>query len=159
MARSDSRKATGNPELVDRWLEKRFNFREEMESVKKLGYTIETMEVAAKWSRLLELYYEAIDTIGGLQGVGGVGAHVSHLYDQGACMYFTLLFQPKKETYWSMWAAMEKATKAHDATISHHHGVGILKKVYAKNEVPLDLMKRIKQAIDPDGIMSPDRFP
>lgn len=148
-----------NPELVDRWLEKRFNFREEIESVKKLGYTLETIEVAAKWSRLLELYYEAVDLLGGVPGMGGIGAHVSHLYDQGACMYFTLLFQPKKETYWSIWGAMEKATKAHDATISHHHGVGILKKVYAKNEVPLDLMKRVKQAVDPDGIMSPDRFP
>jgi len=148
-----------NPELVDRWLEKRFNFREEIESVRKLGYTLETMEVAAKWSRLMELYYEAMDLFGAIPGVGGVGAHLSHLYEQGACIYFTALFLPKKETYWSLWEAMEKATKAHDATISHHHGVGILKKVYAKGEVPLDLMKRIKQAVDPDGIMSPDRFP
>jgi len=148
-----------DPALVDLWLEKRFNFRDEIDSVKKLGYTLETMEVAAKWSRLLELYYEAMDSLGGVPGVGGVGAHVSHLYEQGACIYFTLLFQPKKETYWSMWDRMEKITKSHDATISHHHGVGILKRVYAKDEVPLDLMKRVKQAIDPVGVMSPDRFP
>lgn len=148
-----------DPKLVDLWLEKRFNFREEIESVKRMGYTLETMEVAAKWSRLLELYYEALDVLGGLPGVAGVGAHVSHLYDQGACLYFTLLFQPKKEIYWSMWEAMKKITKTHDATISHHHGVGILKKVYAKDEVPIDLIKRIKQAVDPRGVMSPDRFP
>ena len=148
-----------DPALVDLWLEKRFKFREQIESVKKLGYTIETMEVAAKWSRLLELYYDAVDVLGGLPGVGGVAAHLSHLYEQGGCLYFTVLFQPKKETYWSMWEAMEKVTKAHDATISHHHGVGILKKVYARDEVPLDLLKRIKQAVDPAGVMSPDRLP
>ena len=148
-----------DPALVDLWLEKRFNFREEIESVKKLGYTLETMEVAAKWSRILELYYEAMDSLGGIPGVGGVGAHVSHLYNQGACVYFTVLFQPKKETYWSMWDRMEKITQSHDATISHHHGVGILKRVYAKSEVPIDLMRRVKQAVDPAGIMSPDRFP
>lgn len=148
-----------DPALVDLWLEKRFNFREQIESVKKLGYSLETMEVAAKWSRLLELYYGAVGTLGGLPGVGGVAAHLSHLYEQGACLYFTVLFQPKKETYWSMWEAMAKVTKAHDATISHHHGVGILKKVYARDEVPLDLLKRIKQAVDPGGVMSPDRLP
>lgn len=148
-----------DPALVNLWLEKRFNFREQIESVKKLGYTLETIEVAAKWSRLLELYYEAVDVLAGLAGVGGVAAHLSHLYEQGACLYFTVLFQPKKETYWSMWEAMGRVTKAHDATISHHHGVGILKKVYAKDEVPLGLLKSIKQAVDPAGVMSPDRLP
>ncbi len=148
-----------DPALVDRWLERRFNFEEQIETVKKLGYTLETMEVAAKWSRLLELYYDAVRVLSGIPGVAGIGAHVSHLYDQGACIYFTLLFQPKKETYWAMWESMGRATRAHDATISHHHGVGILKKVYAKDEVPLALLKRIKQAIDPDEILSPDRLP
>ena len=147
-----------DPRLVDVWLEKRFNFREQIESVKHLGYAIETMEVAAKWSRLLELYYEAADALGGVPGVGGVGAHVSHLYDQGACIYFTVLFRPKEETYRGMWENMAKVSKAHDATISHHHGVGILKKVYAKDEIPLHLLRRIKQAVDPSGSMSPDRL-
>jgi alkyldihydroxyacetonephosphate synthase len=58
-----------------------------------------------------------------------------------------------------MWEAMAKVTKVHDATISHHHGVGILKKVYARDEVPMELMKKIKQAVDPKGILNPDRLP
>ncbi len=148
-----------DPALVDLWLEKRFNFGEQIESVQKLGYTLETIEVAAKWSRLLELYYDVMGHLGDVQGIGGVGAHLSHLYEQGGCLYFTVLFQPKKETYWKVWETVEKATRAHDATISHHHGVGILKKVYAKDEIPLDLLKRVKQAIDPTGTMSPDRLP
>ncbi len=151
--------APADPAIVDAWLEKRFKFREQLESVKNLGYTLETLEVASKWTRLLELYYDAVGAISGLEGVGGVGAHVSHLYEQGACIYFTVLFKPRKETYWGMWEAMEKATKAHDATISHHHGVGMLKKIYAKDEIPLGLLRRIKQAVDPDGVMSPDRLP
>jgi len=148
-----------DPALVDLWLEKRFNFREQIDAIQKLGYTLETIEVAAKWSRLLELYYDAMGALGDLPGVGGVGAHVSHIYEQGGCLYFTVLFQPKKETYWKIWESMEKATRAHDATISHHHGVGLLKRVYAKDEIPVDLLRRVKQAIDPDGILSPDRLP
>ncbi|MDG6962888.1 MAG: FAD-binding oxidoreductase [Nitrososphaerota archaeon] len=147
-----------DPGLVDAWLEKRFNFREQMDSMKKLGYAVETMEVAARWSRLLELYYEAVDALGGVPGVGGVGAHVSHLYDQGACLYFTVLFQPKEETYRIMWDRMAKVAKSHDATISHHHGVGMLKMVYAKDEVPLQVLARIKQAVDPNRTMSPGRL-
>lgn len=153
------RSTPADPGLVDLWLEKRFNFREQMDSVKKLGYIVETIEVAAKWSRLLELYYNVVDALGGVSGVGGIGAHVSHLYDQGACLYFTILFRPKEETYWGIWERMSKAARVHDATISHHHGVGILKKVYAKDEVPLELLKRIKQAVDPSETMSPGRLP
>lgn len=148
-----------DPGLVDLWLEKRFNFREQIDSMKKLGYAVETMEVAAKWSRLIELHYDAVDALSGVSGVGGVGAHVSHLYDQGACLYLTVLFQPREETYRRMWGVMAKVSKAHDATISHHHGVGILKKVYAKEEIPLQLLRRVKQAVDPSGTMSPDRLP
>ena len=154
----DESSTPADPGLVDMWLEKRFNFREQMEMVKKLGYSVETVEMAAKWSRLLELYYAAAEALSGVPGVGGVGAHVSHLYDQGACIYFTVLFQPRETTYRSMWEAMARASKAHDATISHHHGVGILKKVYAKDEIPLQLLRKIKQAVDPAGTMSPDRL-
>jgi alkyldihydroxyacetonephosphate synthase len=145
--------------LVDRWLEKRFNFREEIDNVKRMGFIPETVEVAAKWSRILELYQDVIQTVNDLPGVAGVGAHISHLYDQGACIYFTILLEPRKEVYSSIWDAMAKITRNHDATISHHHGVGILKRVYASDEVPIGLMKKIKQAVDPEGILNPDRFP
>jgi alkyldihydroxyacetonephosphate synthase len=147
-----------DPALVDTWLEKRFNFREEIDAVKKMGYVPETVEVAARWSRILELYYDAADTLGGIQGVSGVGAHLSHIYEQGACLYLTVLFEPNTDTYWAIWEAMAKVTKTHDATISHHHGVGILKRSYARDEVPMQLLKKIKQAIDPEGILSPGRL-
>jgi alkyldihydroxyacetonephosphate synthase len=88
-----------------------------------------------------------------------VGAHLSHIYDQGACLYLTVLFEPNTDIYWSIWEAMAKITSTHDATISHHHGVGILKRAYARDEVPMGLIKRIKQAMDPEGTLSPDRLP
>ena len=147
-----------DPSVVDRWLEKRFNFKEQIDSVRKMGYTLETIEVSCMWSRVFETYADAAGALGEVKGVAGVGAHISHLYDQGACIYFTLLFEPRKETYWAVWEEMAKVARAHDATISHHHGVGILKRVYAKDEVPVTLLKDIKGAIDPKGIMSPDRM-
>ena len=149
--------APADPALVDTWLEKRFNFRGEIDSIKRMGYTLETIEVAAKWSRIVELYYDSVDTLGKVPGVGGVGAHLSHIYDQGACLYLTVIFEPDKDTYWSIWETMGKVTKTHDATVSHHHGVGILKRQLARDEVPTGLSKKIKQALDPDGILGPGR--
>jgi alkyldihydroxyacetonephosphate synthase len=148
-----------DPALVDRWLEKRFNFRDDIETVKKLGYTIETIEVASKWSRMVDMYADVMITLAEVKGVGGVGAHLSHIYDQGACLYLTILFEPNTDIYWAIWEAMAKITKTHDATISHHHGVGILKRAYARDEVPTAILKKIKQALDPKGTLSPDRFP
>lgn len=145
--------------LVDRWLEKRFNFREDIDNVRKMGYTLETIEVASKWSRVVEMYADVMTTLSGVQGVAGVGAHLSHIYDQGACLYLTVLFEPNTDVYWAIWEAMAKITSTHDATISHHHGVGVLKRAYARDEVPMGLIKRIKHAMDPDGTLSPDRLP
>lgn len=143
-----------NPELVDRWLERRFNFREEIEAVHKMGYAPETIEVGVKWTRLYELYVDAAKSLEEVKEVQAVGAHVSHLYDQGACIYFTVLFEPKKEAYWKIWEVLAKVTKRHDATLSHHHGVGTLKKIYAREEVPIALLERIKDALDPKGIIN-----
>jgi FAD/FMN-containing dehydrogenase len=53
---------------------------------------------------------------------------------------------------------MAKVTKTHDATISNHHGVGILKRRYAREEMPRELARKLKQALDPEKILSPDKF-
>jgi len=151
--------APAGPALVDKWLEKRFNFRDDIETVKKMGYTLETIEVAAKWSRIVEMYADIMVSLSDIKGVAGVGAHLSHIYDQGACLYLTVLFEPNTDIYWSLWEAMAKITATHDATISHHHGVGILKRAYARDEVPMGLLKKLKQALDPKGTLSPDRLP
>jgi len=148
-----------DPELVDRWLEKRFNFREEIETVRKMGYTLETVEMGVKWTRLCGLYADVMESLEKLKGVSGVGAHVSHLYDQGACIYFTVIFEPNEGVYWGIWKALAEVGGNHDATLSHHHGIGILKRAYAKDEVQTKLLERIKQATDPKGILCPGRLP
>ncbi len=147
-----------DPSLVDTWIQKRFSFRDEIESVKKMGYIPETIEAASKWSRLADLYFDTENTLGGIKGVAGVGAHVSHIYDQGACIYFTVLLVPNVDTYWEIWETMANIAGKHDATVSHHHGVGILKKQFAKDEVPTELTKKIKRALDPGDVLNPGRM-
>jgi alkyldihydroxyacetonephosphate synthase len=48
----------------------------------------------------------------GVNGVVPAMAHISHLYLNGACIYFTVLFKPSVETYWNMWDAAMRAVLA-----------------------------------------------
>jgi alkyldihydroxyacetonephosphate synthase len=148
----------GEPSLVNMWLGKRFAFREQIESIRGMGYTFDTAEIASNWGRLLDLYEDVVTELGGLDGVAAVGAHLSHLYHQGACIYFTLVFKPVKELYWTLWNTMSRITEKHDATISHHHGVGILKAQFARKEIPSELLRLLKNAIDPERIMNPNKL-
>jgi FAD/FMN-containing dehydrogenase len=48
-----------------------------------------------------------------------------------------------------------------DGSFSAEHGVGVLKKpelARYKTPVEIDLMRHIKQALDPDGIMNPGKI-
>lgn len=59
----------------------------------------------------------------------------------------------KKEIY--------SLAKKHGGTISGEHGIGSLRKEYLKefiSEAELDLIKRIKQAFDPDNILNPGKI-
>ena len=53
------------------------------------------------------------------------------------------------------------AVQAHGGSISAEHGIGALKReelVHYKSPVALALMRSIKQALDPQGLMNPGRL-
>ena len=52
------------------------------------------------------------------------------------------------------------SVQAHAGSISAEHGIGLLKReelAQRKSPVALDLMKRLKRALDPQGILNPGR--
>jgi glycolate oxidase len=54
-----------------------------------------------------------------------------------------------------------KAAAALDGTLSGEHGIGLAKSDYlplVMNTATIDFMKKIKQAVDPDGILNPGKF-
>ena len=56
--------------------------------------------------------------------------------------------------------AVYDAVQAHDGSISAEHGIGELKReelVHRKSPVAMKLMRSIKQALDPQGLMNPGR--
>jgi len=87
-----------------------------------------------------------------------------HVGDGNLHFNFT---QPKDmptEAYLAKWESLNRVVHdivvAHGGSISAEHGIGVLKRQEAqryKSPVELDLMTRIKRALDPKGIMNPGK--
>jgi alkyldihydroxyacetonephosphate synthase len=87
--------------------------------------------------------------------------HVSHVYETGASLYFTVVAAQAEDPV-AQWraakAAASDAIAATGATISHHHGVGRDHLPWYAREVGpvgLAMLRGVKQAVDPAGVLNP----
>lgn len=71
----------------------------------------------------------------------------------------------EKDQYLAMWETMSDAVHeivhALGGSISAEHGIGAMKRdalKHVKSDVELDMMRRIKQALDPNGILNPGKL-
>ncbi|MEP6481449.1 MAG: FAD-binding oxidoreductase [Rhodoglobus sp.] len=97
-----------------------------------MGAAGDVSETAAPWSKLIAVHenvYAAANKAYASLGIEGwIMSHMSHSYHSGACLYFTFAFvfgdDPIAE-YNVVKNAIQQAFVDTDATISHHHGVGL----------------------------------
>ena len=94
-----------------------------------------------------------------------VGCHVSHLYPDGASLYFTVLAAQDRDDPAGQWLRAKRAASdaiaAARATITHHHAVG-------RDHAPwlagrgggggLAALRAVKAELDPAGIMNPGKL-
>ena len=126
---------------------------------------LDTMEVAATWARLPGLYTAVREALA--EHADMVFAHISHVYATGASIYFTFgAVNDGDEAaalrrYDAAWDAGQRAAVAADGTISHHHGIGLLRAPYLPDdigEVGFDVLRRVKAALDPKGLLNPGKL-
>lgn len=149
---------------TEQWLEDRYNVKALPAFLSK-GIIVDTIEVASTWGRVQELNSKMIDSIRKVPRVLHVSSHCSHSYPQGACLYISFGAIPKtpedaQKLYWDVWdQAMNSCIKA-GGTISHHHGIGLVRSKYMKKELGdgIVVLKRIKKALDPANIMNPGKL-
>ncbi len=124
------------------------------------GVLVETLETATSWSNL-ETLYDAVR--GALDGLH-VGCHLSHLYQTGASLYFTILGRQSDDPVAQWRTVKDRATRAIVAaggTITHHHAIGRDHAPYLGDEVGglgLELLRAVKERCDPAGIMNPGKL-
>lgn len=91
-------------------------------------------------------------------------AHASHFYPQGVCFYFTFAGTPVDTTpdefYTSVWDAAMKSCIEAGGSISHHHGIGLMRASWLPKELgeSFNILKRIKEDLDPKNIMNPGKM-
>ena len=125
------------------------------------GMIVDTMEVAGLWSAVPRLYRGIREALA--VHAQAVGCHLSHLYPSGSSLYFTFLIsgaddQDAEARYRAAWDQAARSCAAAGGTITHHHGVGRLKSRFLTaelGETGVDVLSRIKAALDPAGIMNP----
>ena len=129
------------------------------------GALVETLETATFWSNLSQLraaVTEALTEALTAQGTPPVVlCHISHVYETGASLYFTVLCAQADDPI-AQWhqakLAANAAIRAAGAAITHHHGVGTdHRETYHEEIGPLavDALRAVKTALDPAGILNP----
>ncbi|WP_225876086.1 FAD-binding oxidoreductase [Infirmifilum lucidum] len=146
---------------VEKWLEKRFDVISELKKlVVPLNLWFDTIETSATWSNLPRVYRVFKERLKKVKGVYAVLAHASHFYTTGACIYFTLTYEADEQTYWHMWEEAMRTLLETGATISHHHGIGLLRAKWVGEELRagLDYLRKIKKCLDPWGLSNPGKW-
>jgi alkyldihydroxyacetonephosphate synthase len=144
------------------WWEKRYKVSYTMQVMFDLGFFIDTIEVATVWDRLDELYYGMRNAIG---RHAFVMAHFSHAYPQGCSIYFSIAAtargkEEKLAVYDRVWKDALDTCVRLGGSISHHHGVGVLKSKWLQEEQggAAPLFWALKQSVDPGFIMNPGKL-
>lgn len=132
------------------------------------GYLVETLESATTWTDLMALHVAVRDAITNALTADGcasfVMVHISHVYETGASLYWTVLAQAPADprqaagAWWRAKAAAMDAIVAQRGTITHHHAVGADHAPWLNHEVGeigLRVLAALRHAVDPTGIMNP----
>jgi len=149
------------PGPVERWLHDR-NTVPEFEFFLKQGMIVDTIEVATTWDRIDHLYTGVLAAVRAVPGLIVASGHSSHSYPTGTNIYFTFAARPERpqdmeSLYFRIWDAAMEATLAAGGTISHHHGIGRVRREWLQRDLgsAYPLLTTLKRALDPLGIMNP----
>jgi alkyldihydroxyacetonephosphate synthase len=132
------------------------------------GALVETLETATNWAGLAALKQAVTETVqakfGEHDSASLVLCHVSHVYDTGASLYFTVVGAQRGDAlaeWTSIKAAVNDAIVAAGGTITHHHGVGADHRPWLPAEigpVGVEILRAVKATLDPAGILNPGKL-
>ncbi|KAH3703096.1 alkyldihydroxyacetonephosphate synthase, peroxisomal-like [Dreissena polymorpha] len=138
--------------------------------IRDLGFeyyvVAESFETSVPWDRCLDLCTNVKDRLHreckerGIQFPPYITCRVTQTYDAGACVYFYFGFnyrgvQNPVQMYEDIEACARDEILANGGSISHHHGVGKMRKPWLRKtvgDVGLGAMRAIKEYIDPNNI-------
>ncbi len=149
----------------EKWAHGRYAAPYLRDSLLDAGAFAETLETATYWSRVPALYTVVRDALTATLTEAGtpplVMCHISHVYENGASLYFTVVSAQGDDpvAHWTRAKhAANEAILAAGGTISHHHGVGTDHRdwyVREAGDLGIAALCAVKRRLDPDGLLSP----
>ncbi|MFE7223427.1 FAD-binding oxidoreductase [Nocardioides sp. NPDC057577] len=144
------------------WAEGRFHAPYLRDSMLDAGVLVETLETATFWSNRERLYGAVKSALETSLGEGAlVLCHISHVYETGCSLYFTVAARQTEDPLAQWLAAKAAASDAmieSGGTITHHHAVGTDHKPWLTREigpVGVAMLQGLKGAVDPTGVLNP----
>ncbi len=148
-----------------RWVHGRYSAPYLRDALLDAGAFAETLETATFWSGIPALYDAVRTALTETLTAAGtpplVMCHISHVYETGASLYFTVVSAQGTDPI-AHWTPAKRAANdailAAGGTISHHHGVGTDHRDWYLEEIgPLgiDILQAVKARLDPTGTLNP----
>lgn len=144
------------------WLAKRYDVSYRMSQLIEAGTFADTMEIAAPWERVLEVYQRVHAAA---SKWAFVLCHFSHAYADGCSLYFSFVGsgaseEDMEERYNQLWRAALGAAMSAGGNVSHHHGVGLLKARALQDSLGegRHALAALKAIFDPTGVMNPGKL-
>lgn len=153
------------------WKKSRYDVPYLRDFMMDYGVIADSFDTAAVWSELWPLYEhvtrvfeKTIELVTGRPGY--VGSHVSHLYETGACLYYTFAASPVDslepsvlmDRYGAIKEAVTEAILFCGGALSHHHAVGREHQAWIEEELSttgVRTLRAVKRELDPDGLLNP----
>eukprot|EP01088_Endostelium_zonatum_P015656 TRINITY_DN394_c0_g1_i1.p1 TRINITY_DN394_c0_g1~~TRINITY_DN394_c0_g1_i1.p1 ORF type:complete len:673 (-),score=179.69 TRINITY_DN394_c0_g1_i1:36-2054(-) len=160
------------------WYEKRYDLPLLRDFLMQHGMWVDVAESSMSWQDILKLWKEVkedvVNAITARGYPGWCGAHISHSYENGVCVYFhyasiveerngVIPNGEEGDDLRVYLAAKEAATEAilrNGGALSHHHGVGIEHVPWMERYFGVEgvrLMREIKGIMDPKGVCNPGK--
>lgn len=125
-----------------------------------------TIDVVATYSDLLDTYHALQAAVAKPYASRGLKlrCHLSHWYPWGAMIYARFVVpdggDDAIELHDGIWAAGVGAALRSGAVINDHHGVGLKLAPFMQQQhgAGLDVLRRIKEVLDPNGVMNPGKL-
>ena len=147
------------------WVAGRFHGPYLRDALMDGGYLVETFETVVLWSEVNEVHRILSDVVRRELGDSSyVMAHISHSYDVGASLYFTVLAGGWNDpdmaaTAWRrVKSTLMDVIHESGAAVSHHHGVGRDHRDWLAGQigdVGIGVLRSVKAYLDPAGVMNP----
>ncbi len=144
-----------------KWLAKRFSSAYLREPFMDLGLRADTLETSVNWERLTGLWSAVREYIKS-QPHSICMVHLSHVYENGANLYFTFITpmagDDEPADFALFHSGLVRTILQNGGSLSHHHGIGRMLGPWMEEEIgstAMGLLRGIKRHLDPQGVMNP----